>query len=561
MAYLRNTLTSELPEMEFIISRVGVDGDHSAEVKIHPLATKQQINAKLPSTLDVFIDFSAPVHGKADSAAILAALPPSCRIIHSHDLVSITSSHPTKQVEFGLGLSMKDLTTHIKKLAPKIYEEYVPASRSILSVVGSDGGSTQKDQIQAPDPQTLSSANKTYLLIGMTGEMGRSLCRWMVGNGARYVVMASRNPPLENTWCEDLTRQGARIVIRKLDVCDKSALDCMLQELQGLVPRIGGLVHAAMVLADATFAKITLQSWERAVRPKVAGCYNLNEAFKDDVLDFFILLSSLASVVGSIGQCNYAAANMVRRTLFKISLQELTSSQFMKPIAQQRRNRGLAASVIDLGMVVGVGYMNQAGPARIDMMERQYNHMRISESQLHNIFTQAIIAGHPGSCYPVELITGLTPASKSHEPLWYENPLFSHYRSTEKIEHESDSSPEQSNSVQQDVISAANEGAALDVILPRFSAQLAQILQVAPDRNKPDEPLIELGVDSLIAIEISSRLFTDLGYKVSVLKILGGMSACESKYQMIIKRYGLLRWEQYAKTLLFRQELRTMKMR
>jgi NADPH:quinone reductase-like Zn-dependent oxidoreductase len=56
------------------------------------------------------------------------------------------------------------------------------------------------------------SASKTYLLVGMTGDLGRSVCQWMITRGARHVVLASRNPKVEQWWTERMARLGAKVV-------------------------------------------------------------------------------------------------------------------------------------------------------------------------------------------------------------------------------------------------------------------------------------------------------------------------------------------------------------
>jgi hypothetical protein len=216
--------------------------------------------------------------------------------------------------------------------------------------------------------------------------------------------------------------------------------------------------------------------------------------------------------------------------LAQLSRLKLTQAQYMPTTANQRRSRGLSATVIHLGMIIGVGYMNQAGANQIEMMEKRYDYMRVSETQLHDIFTQAIVAGRPDSGYPFELITGLKPASDDPKPLWYENPIFSHHRARQSEKRNGDTkSVEKSSSVRQQILEASSEQEALELLLEFFQNQVAQILQLPAGRIKTSEPLIELGVDSLMAVEISSRFFKDLGHKVSVLKILGGLSASESK--------------------------------
>lgn len=171
--------------------------------------------------------------------------------------------------------------------------------------------------------------------------------------------------------------------------------------------------------------------------------------------------------------------------------------------------------------------MNTA-PGQIKMLEDRYDYTRLSEQDLHTIFAEAIIAGRPGSKYPVELVTGLNLASEDHKPLWYENPIFSHHRTRQDEQKDTSvTSTKESVPLRQKILDAPNENEAIEILQSTFIVQLAQILQQSASSINAKQPLIELGVDSLMAVEISSRMFKDLEHKVSVLKILSGLSAFE----------------------------------
>ena len=111
---------------------------------------------------------------------------------------------------------------------------------------------------------------------------------------------------------------------------------------------MAGVVNAAMVLQDSMFSNTNIDMLRAVTAPKVDGSRYLDELFPDPSLDFFILFSSLAWAAGNSGQTSYAAAN-----------------GYLAGLASQRRNRGLAASVIDLGPVLGLGYITQIGRAHV----------------------------------------------------------------------------------------------------------------------------------------------------------------------------------------------------
>jgi hypothetical protein len=179
------------------------------------------------------------------------------------------------------------------------------------------------------------------------------------------------------------------------------------------MPPIGGVANGAMVLADRLFADMPYESFRKVLEPKVDGSKNLDEAFFDDDLDFFLLFSSISCQTGQRSQANYAAAN-----------------NFMVGLASQRRARGLPASVIDIGMVIGIGVIQRTedgeGISAMETTLRKLDYMPVSERDLHHLLAEAILVGK--SDEDPEIITGLETynTSSGNQPFWHKNPRFSH---------------------------------------------------------------------------------------------------------------------------------------
>ena len=194
------------------------------------------------------------------------------------------------------------------------------------------------------------------------------------------------------------------------DVANKQDLIRVYNEIKSTLPPIAGVANAAMVLHDTLFTEMSLEMMEKVFRPKIDGTNHLDELFHDIDLDFFVLFSSLSSVVGNSGQSNYAAA-----------------STYLTALAAQRRQRGLAASAFDIGRIVGIGYVERAGQVVQDQLAK-YGYMPISESDFHQMFAETIRAGRPETGSLPELITGIR-AIRDDETVkvpWFDNPRFSH---------------------------------------------------------------------------------------------------------------------------------------
>ncbi|KAL3449932.1 hypothetical protein BJX65DRAFT_305943 [Aspergillus insuetus] len=189
------------------------------------------------------------------------------------------------------------------------------------------------------------SEDKSYVLAGGLGGVGRAVSNWLVENGARHLIIFSRSAgklPEHIRFAQELGRQGCLVDMVAGDL--GCAEDVALAVSKAGKRAIGGAIHLSMVLQDESFAKMTHVQWMAVMRTKVQGTWNLHRALKehDEKLDFFVLFSSMAGLVGTVGQSNYAAANA-----------------FMDAFVQYRRQQGLVASVINLGVVEDIGCVSR----------------------------------------------------------------------------------------------------------------------------------------------------------------------------------------------------------
>lgn len=183
-----------------------------------------------------------------------------------------------------------------------------------------------------------------------------------------------------------------------------------MNDIRASCPPIAGVANGAMVLHDSLFSGMPLEVMQKVLGPKIDGTNNLDQLFYNDDLDFFILFSSSACVIGNSGQANYAASN-----------------GYLNSLARQRRKRGLAASAFDIGRVAGIGYVETAGQAVMDQLTR-FGLMAISESEFHQMFAETIRAGYPYMKEEAVVTTGIRTIRDDEEIQgpWFENPRFSH---------------------------------------------------------------------------------------------------------------------------------------
>ncbi|KAG9249431.1 polyketide synthase [Emericellopsis atlantica] len=183
-------------------------------------------------------------------------------------------------------------------------------------------------------------SDRSYLLVGGLGGLGRAVATWMVERGARHLIFLSRSAKsggLIEDFQRDLESQGCEVQLAQGSV---GVLEDVQAAIQGVTKPIAGVLNLSMVLRDMSLAEMSFDDWTAAVAPKVQGTWNLHQCLMGEQLDFFVLASSYSGIVGQWGQANYAAANT-----------------FLDAFVQYRHAQGHAASVIDIGVMGEVGFV------------------------------------------------------------------------------------------------------------------------------------------------------------------------------------------------------------
>jgi NADP-dependent 3-hydroxy acid dehydrogenase YdfG/acyl carrier protein len=197
--------------------------------------------------------------------------------------------------------------------------------------------------LSAPD-QPRVRADATYLITGGFGALGSKVAQWLAANGARHLVLCGRRPPSAPALqaIAALEQGGVRITVAQVDVSDSGVVSGLMQTIAASPAPLRGVVHAAGVVEDATLARFNLEALRRVFAPKVQGAWNLHTALANLPLDFFVCFSSAASLIGSAGQGQYAAANA-----------------FLDALAIRRKMMGLCGLSINWGAWSGGGMASE----------------------------------------------------------------------------------------------------------------------------------------------------------------------------------------------------------
>lgn len=503
---------------------------------IHEFDSVRKLKARLPEGIRKFVDCSScatngiPERGVVNQIA--SALPESC-------------VRQTMAMNFGYRsrAELSSISGDLQKfLHSACWQSYAGLklcepphmislnNEDISDIVRAKGHTyvldwMAEEQIQVRvtplDTEALFSPVKTYILFGLSGELGRSLAEWMIANGVKHLVLTSRTPAVEKEWIEEQSRGGATIKVIANDITNRQAVQDLRDEILETMPPVGGVANGAMVLCDSLFQNMDISIWEKTIKPKIDGSRYLDELFPAHDLEFFVMFSSAASVVGNAGQSNYSAGCM-----------------FMAGLAEDRRKRGLAASVIQIGMIVGIGYVARTELADKSLLANAFN--AISEPLYHQMFAAAIIHGRPDSGCQTLITTGLQRSELA--ALWADNPRFSHMVleniESSNISHEVVASVP----VKDQLESTTSLEDAVSVLIECFRIKLALVLQAAVENIHPNVQIVNLGIDSLIAVDIRTWFLKELNVDVPVLKVLGGDSISELCREVVGKLTWTMPW-------------------
>ena len=181
-----------------------------------------------------------------------------------------------------------------------------------------------------------------HVVVGGLGGFGFATACWLAARGAKHLLLIGRKVGLtdeQRRVVRELEEEGVTVETAQLDVTDAAATAACLRDIQKRRP-VKGVVHAAMVLDDRLIANLDEAAIKEVVAPKVAGALNLHEATRKLRLDYFLMYSSATTLIGNPGQYNYVAANA-----------------FLEGLARQRRAAGLPATTVSWGAIGDVGYL------------------------------------------------------------------------------------------------------------------------------------------------------------------------------------------------------------
>ncbi|MFM1891040.1 MAG: hypothetical protein RLZ44_117, partial [Pseudomonadota bacterium] len=392
---------------------------------------------------------------------------------------------------------------------------YMQQSRQIGKVVLSfrDGAPAARGYGEAEQRLTL-AADASYLVTGGLSGFGLQTAAWLAARGARHLVLLSRRGQAEaadRPVLEALRRQGVQVHAMACDVSDRAALGALLADIEQRLPPLRGIVHAAMVIDDGLLRGMSGEQLERVLAPKILGAGHLHDLTRGRDLDFFVLYSSATTVFGNPGQANYVAAN-----------------SYLEALAQVRRAQGLPALCVGWGPIGDVGYLAR--------------HAEVKEALVSRMGGSALRAADALAILERLLLTdssGLAVLDLDWNSLrrFLPGAAAPKYRVLARQAQEAGGDADLLADLQRWAEELSPE-ALHEVLVDLMKREVGEILRIAPERLDEQRSLYDLGMDSLMGMELVSAVEARFGIALPIMALSEGPTIAKLVERMVRQLKG-----------------------
>ncbi|HSI14073.1 MAG TPA: SDR family NAD(P)-dependent oxidoreductase [Chthoniobacter sp.] len=325
-----------------------------------------------------------------------------------------------------------------------------------------------------------------YLITGGLGGFGKVLANWLVKSGAKHLVLSSRSgasTPEAKAFVKSLEDLGAKVRVVRADAGSDKDITRLLAEIKAGPQPLRGVFHLAMVIDDAPLSVLTRERFGTVMGPKAYGAWLLHKGTLDQPLDCFVMFSSVSSIFGNPAQGNYGAAN-----------------SFLDSLTYHRHALGLPALTMNWGVLGGEGYV--ARNERVAEFLAKQGTYELSPGEVVSILESSLVAGNA----QVAAIRVDWAKWRQFFRGGQENPLFE--RILTAVEGQESGG---GTSDWRPRIESASPEEREGVIAQAVREVVGSVLRVKPDSLRDDQPLTDLGLDSLMGVEIENSLEAAIG--------------------------------------------------
>lgn len=351
----------------------------------------------------------------------------------------------------------------------------------------------------APAPASLAlDPCATYLVAGGTSGLGFATARWIVDKGARHLLLASRGGKLAPELDEEAQRWkaelGVSVTVATCDLTDADAVAALVARIEDGGKPLKGVVHSAMTIADGLISNLDDASFRDVLAPKVAGAWNLHQATRRLALDFFVVYSSATTFLGNPGQANYVAANT-----------------FLESLVCLRRAQGLPACFMAWGPLEDVGFLARNAQTR-EALQARIGGRSITSRDAMAALEHVLLAQRAGEAVlwlDWQAIARVMPAARS-------------LRYVEMQRNGNRDAQRSTSTSLHGEVRAMPPGQALQLVIETLQVQIARILHLSAKKIEPDRSIVDLGMDSLMGMELGMAVEECFEVKLSVMLLAEG---------------------------------------
>lgn len=332
----------------------------------------------------------------------------------------------------------------------------------------------------------------SYLVSGGLGGFGLRTAQWLAKHGAKHLILLGRSGAASDEarkGIADMQLQGATVTALSCDVTD------IIHLKQCLAPwraNIRGIVHAAAVIEDGLIRNLTGDKLSRVLAPKVLGASNLHAISHGLDLDFFVLYSSATTLFGNPGQAAYVAAN-----------------SWIEGLAQWRRAQGLPATCMLWGAIEDAGFLARNTQIRDSLQQRMGGRALAADAALDEL-GRVLSGGQDGDQAVLEFdwqaLARFLPSSGA--------PRFSDLAREFSGETAADQ-----NAVFSEIVRQLDDDQLIERLVAMIRTELGQILRIAPEKLQTEKSVYDMGLDSLMAVELVVALEARFDVRLPVMAL------------------------------------------
>ena len=338
----------------------------------------------------------------------------------------------------------------------------------------------------------------TYLVTGGLRGFGLKTAEWLASKGANNLVLISRSGPEDpesRDLISDLTSRGVRVIARACDVTDSHALGELLNEVRATLPPLRGVIHAAVVFEDGLIRNMDEGQIARVLAAKVLGALHLDHLTRQDPIEHFVLFSSATTLFGNPGQGNYVAANYS-----------------IENMAQYRRAHGLPATAVLWGAIEDAGFLARNPDLKTALQGRMGSSAIRTEVALH-MLEDMLIAGRSGLGV-MEInwraLSRFLPSAGS--------PKFGEISRHASGGDANDEEGLEGQDIHQ-LLSEYSDEELLAIFMEMIRMEVSEILRISPDKIDPRRSIYDMGLDSLMGMELIIAMESRFGTRLPVMAL------------------------------------------